>query len=93
VQTELAELADNGWLADGNAAAKRKRPESLTAYDLSCTATRRCVEEEVRLLARAVKLDPQLALTQIAPECVEDSQEVWPGKPAFPRRFSSMIWA
>ena len=74
VQSEVAErvankLAAHGVLARaGTAAAKRKRPENLGAYDLYLLGTearerntKEGVEEGVRLLTRAVELDPTLA--------------------------------
>jgi TolB-like protein/class 3 adenylate cyclase len=74
VQSEVAErlankLAANGVLARAETTAvKRKRPENLGAYDLYLLGTearerntKEGVEEGVRLLTRAVELDPTLA--------------------------------
>jgi TolB-like protein/Tfp pilus assembly protein PilF len=74
VQTELAESVANriggyGLVeAAGREIAKRKRPESLTAYDLYLLGieakhrmTQESLQEAVRLLQRSLELDPQLA--------------------------------
>jgi TolB-like protein/class 3 adenylate cyclase len=75
LQTELAEQVANrlgsgaGLIQEaGRKAAKRKRPESLGAYELYLLGTERLeqstkdsVDEAVRLLRQAVTLDPTLA--------------------------------
>ncbi|MER9080813.1 adenylate/guanylate cyclase domain-containing protein [Mesorhizobium sp. M0895] len=75
VQTEIAEQVTNrlgggvGLIqAAGRAAAKRKRPENLNAYDYYLLGTEKIEkltkadeEEAVSLLNRAVELDPGLA--------------------------------
>lgn len=73
-QSEVAErvansLAGHGVISGvGVAAAKRKRPENLAAYDLFLLGTdamhrntKEGVEEGIRLLTRAVEMDPGLA--------------------------------
>ncbi len=75
VQTEIAEQVTNrlgggvGLIQQaGRAAAKRKRPDNLTAYDYYLLGTESIEkitvageEEAIRLLHRAVELDPGLA--------------------------------
>src|SRR6185312_8563849 len=75
VQTEIAEQVTNrlgggvGLIqAAGRAAAKRKRPENLNAYDYYLLGTEKIEkitkedeEEAIALLNRAVELDPGLA--------------------------------
>ena len=75
LQTELAEQVANrlgsgaGLIQEaGRKAAKRKRPENLGAYELYLLGTERLeqvtkdsVDDAVRLLRRAVTLDPTLA--------------------------------
>jgi TolB-like protein/class 3 adenylate cyclase len=74
VQTELAESVANrlgGYglvAASGREIAKRKRPEDLTAYDLYLLGvegvhrhTQASEQEAIRLLQRALDLDPQFA--------------------------------
>ena len=75
VQTEIAEQVSNrlgggvGLIqAAGRAAAKRKRPENLNAYDYYLLGTEKIEEitiadeqEAITLLNRAVELDPGLA--------------------------------
>ncbi|HWL68965.1 MAG TPA: adenylate/guanylate cyclase domain-containing protein [Geminicoccus sp.] len=75
VQTEIAQEATNrlgggaGLIqAAGRETAKRKRPGSLSAYELYLLGTEKLeqinradVEESIRLLTRAVELDPGLA--------------------------------
>ncbi len=75
VQTEIAELVTN-QLGGGTGLvlraerylARRKRPENLTAYELYLLGgekieqlTPESIEESIRLLTRAVELDPGLA--------------------------------
>jgi TolB-like protein len=75
VQTEIAELVTNR-LGGGTGLvlraernlARRKRPENLTAYELYLLGgekieelTPKSIEESIRLLTRAVELDPGLA--------------------------------
>ena len=75
VQTEIAELVTNR-LGGGTGLvlraernlARRKRPENLTAYELYLLGgekieqlTPESIEESIRLLTRAVELDPGLA--------------------------------
>jgi TolB-like protein/class 3 adenylate cyclase len=75
VQTEIAELVANR-LGGGTGLvvgaernlARRKRPENLTAYELYLLGgekieelTPKSIEESLRLLIRAVELDPRLA--------------------------------
>jgi TolB-like protein/class 3 adenylate cyclase/Tfp pilus assembly protein PilF len=75
LQTELAEQVSNrlgsgaGLIQEaGRKAAKRKRPENLNAYELYLLGTEKLeqvtkesIEESIRLLKRAVELDPTLA--------------------------------
>jgi TolB-like protein/Flp pilus assembly protein TadD len=75
VQTEIAEQVGNrlgggtGLIqATGREAARRKRPANLSAYELYLLGTERLeqvnradIEEAVRLLTRAVELEPGLA--------------------------------
>ena len=75
VQSEVAErvaagsLAAYGVITDAEiAVAKRKRPENLSAYDFYMLGTearhrqtKEGVEEGIRLLTRAVEMDPGLA--------------------------------
>jgi TolB-like protein/class 3 adenylate cyclase len=75
VQTEISEQVTNrlgggaGLIQQaGRAAAKRKRPENLTAYELYLLGTEKLeritkadIEEAIKLLNRAVELDPGLA--------------------------------
>jgi TolB-like protein/class 3 adenylate cyclase/Tfp pilus assembly protein PilF len=75
VQTEIAEQVTNrlaggaGLIQEaGRAAAKRKRPENLNAYEYYLLGTEKLeqftkadLEEAVKLLTRAVELDPGLA--------------------------------
>jgi tetratricopeptide (TPR) repeat protein len=75
VQTEIAEQVANqmgggaGLIQTvGREAARRKRPNNLTAYELYLLGSERLeqinkadVEESIRLLTRAVELDPGLA--------------------------------
>src|SRR5439155_8597988 len=75
VQTEIAEQVTNrlgngaGLIQEtGRTAAKRKRPENLNAYEYYLLGTEKLeqmtkadIEEAVRLLTRAVELDPGLA--------------------------------
>lgn len=75
VQTEIAEQVANrlgggmGLIQEaGRAAAKRKRPENLNAYDYYLLGTEKIenftkadLEEAVTFLSRAVELDPGLA--------------------------------
>ncbi|MER8575314.1 tetratricopeptide repeat protein [Mesorhizobium sp. M1338] len=75
VQTEIAEQVTNrlgggaGLIQEtGRTAAKRKRPENLNAYEYYLLGTEKLeqmtkadIEEAIRLLTRAVELDPGLA--------------------------------
>jgi TolB-like protein/class 3 adenylate cyclase len=75
LQTALAEQVANrlgsgaGLIQEaGRKAAKRKRPENLNAYDLYLLGTEKLeqvtkesIDESIRLLKRAVELDPTLA--------------------------------
>ena len=75
LQTELAEQVANrlgsgaGLIQEaGRKAAKRKRPENLNAYELYLLGTEKLeqvtkesIDESIRLLKRAVELDPTLA--------------------------------
>jgi TolB-like protein len=75
VQTEIAEQVANrmgggaGLIQTaGREAARRKRPENLNAYELYLLGTEKLeqftkvdIEESIRLLTRAVELDPGLA--------------------------------
>ncbi|TIL69560.1 adenylate/guanylate cyclase domain-containing protein [Mesorhizobium sp.] len=75
VQTEISEQVTNrlgggeGLIQGaGRAAAKRKRPENLNAYEFYLLGTEKLaqinkadIEEAIRLLTRAVELDPGLA--------------------------------
>lgn len=75
VQTEISEQVTNrlgggaGLIQEaGRAAAKRKSPENLNAYELYLLGTEKLeritkadIEEAIKLLTRAVELDPGLA--------------------------------
>jgi TolB-like protein/class 3 adenylate cyclase len=99
VQTEMAErvankLGSDGVLADaGSAAAKRKRPESLTAYDLYLLGnaaifrnTKESIEEGIRLLTRAVELDPNLARAWVSLSLARGWTEHFGGDPEVARK-------
>lgn len=75
IQTEIAEQVANrlgggaGLIQEaGRNAARRKRPENLNAYELYLLGTEKLelftkadIDESIRLLTRAVELDPGLA--------------------------------
>ena len=75
VQTEIGEqivaqmeLTYGPLFTPELAAARRKRPENLTAYELNLLGvekqlnpTRESIEESIRILDQAVKADPNFA--------------------------------
>jgi tetratricopeptide (TPR) repeat protein len=99
VQAEVAEqvattLAGYGVIADvGRAAAKRRLPEDLTAYDLYLLgaeakhrATRESTDDAIRLFARAVEVDPNLARAWVGLAWARAQAEGFGADPAVARQ-------